>query len=117
MQRRTREGVRHLLGVLEAAVGIHALADPRDVRRATLPPRLARGTRQGGRVRLASACLQQMNQHQRPLALPQIAVELLAVAHRVAGEIQQVVLDLKRGAEEEAEANEAIEVAFAAACR
>src|SRR5262249_40852968 len=57
---------------------------------------------------------QEVNEHQRPLALPDVPVELLAVAPVVAGEIQEIVLDLERGAEEETEADETIEVVVVA---
>ena len=53
---------------------------------------------------------QQMDQHQRALALEQIAADLLAVAPFVAREVEQIVLNLKRRAEVVPEAIEAIEV-------
>ena len=68
-------------------------------------------------ARPASRTAQQVDQHQRALALPDVAVELLAVARRVADEVEQVVLDLERGAEEEAEAEEAVEIDGRRACR
>src|SRR5437867_12636901 len=55
-----------------------------------------------------------MDEHQRPLALPDVAVQLLPVAPRVAHQVQQVVLDLERGAEKEPERHEAIEPLLAA---
>ena len=54
--------------------------------------------------------LEQVDQHQRPLAFEQITRDLFAVAVLVAGEIQQIVLNLKGGAQVVAEAIEAIEV-------
>ena len=46
---------------------------------------------------------------QRALAFPQVAANLLAVARLVADEIQHVVVDLERGAEQEPELMEPIE--------
>jgi hypothetical protein len=54
-----------------------------------------------------------MNQHQRPLAFEQVAVRFLTVAG-ARFEIQQVILDLERGAEEEAKSDERIEISSAA---
>jgi hypothetical protein len=54
--------------------------------------------------------VQDVNQHQRALALAQVALELLAVTGVVAGQVQEVVLDLERRPEEEAEAHELVEV-------
>jgi hypothetical protein len=69
----------------------------------------------GQELRQASALgggrrLQEVNQHQRPLPFPEVAGELLAVAFRVSGEVEPVVLDLEGGAEEESEADEAVEI-------
>src|SRR5262245_2760589 len=54
-----------------------------------------------------------MDQHKRPLALPDISAEFLSVAGLVPPEVQEIVLDLKGGAQEEPETEEAIEVRFA----
>src|SRR5207249_1210031 len=51
-----------------------------------------------------------MDQHERPLSLPDVAVAFLSVARRVAFEIQEIVLDLESGAEEESEAEEPVDV-------
>src|SRR5439155_1528353 len=113
VMRRAREAVRHLARVLEAAVDLHPLADPADVGFPPLPPRL---TEEGGEPRalVGARAPEEGYQHEGPLALPDVAVALLPVAARIAGEVQEVVLDLEGRAEKEAEADEAVEVAVAA---
>src|SRR5207247_2878034 len=93
------EAVRHLPGVLDAAARYNPGAHPADV--AGRAPR-ARAREEVGEPRpLRRAPLaQQVKQHERPLALADVAAELLAVASLVAHQVQQVVLDLERRPEE-----------------
>ena len=102
-QRRAGEAARHGARVLDGAGAL-------EQRRGPMPrpagERAARG-RAEERVQLAALVAarvaQGVDDHQRALALEQIAVDLLAV-RRARFEVQQVVLDLERGAEEEAQA-------------
>src|SRR5205823_3557093 len=79
-------------------------------------PRAARAGEEVGEPRalLGARHREQMDQHDGPLPLPDVAVDLLAVASPVAEQVEEVVLDLEGGAEEEAEAEEAVEVPVAA---
>ena len=54
----------------------------------------------------AAGVAQRVDDHQRPLAFEQVAVDLLAVV-RAGFEVQQIVLDLEGGAEKEARAGPA----------
>src|SRR6266542_1407602 len=51
-----------------------------------------------------------MDQHERPLSLPDVAVALLSVSRPVAFEVQEIILDLESGAEEKSEAEEPVDV-------
>src|SRR5690606_41801843 len=53
-----------------------------------------------------------MGQDQRTLALPQVAVLLLAVRPSAATQVQNVVLNLKRGASQESERMEPLEIFY-----
>ena len=55
-----------------------------------------------------------MDQRQRPLALVEVAVDLLAVLALGADQVQQIVLDLERRAEVEAEPHHRPQVGLAA---
>src|SRR5438128_317183 len=113
VQRGAGEPVRPRPAVPGRAVPVHAAAHPGDVFGRPL------GARPGEEVAESRAAVgarraEQLDQHDRPLPLPDVAVDLLAVAGRVAEEVQEVVLDLEGCSQEEAEADEAVEVAVAA---
>src|SRR5688572_31533556 len=57
--------------------------------------------------------MEQIDQHERPLPYPEVAPELLAVATAIANQVEEVVLYLERGSQEESEADEAVEPALA----
>ena len=100
---RPRDGA----GVLDCAGAIEQGAHPGDLRARAPRPRARKKAGQSPTLRFGSRA-QRVNDHERPLAFVEIAVTLLAVA-RGGFEIQEIVLDLKRGAEEEADADERIE--------
>src|SRR5436189_3632177 len=92
---------------------MHALAHPLQLVHPA--PRARTGEEVGERRALLRARRrEQMDQHDGPLPLPDVAVDLLAVASPVAEQVEEVVLYLEGGAEEEAEAEEAVEVPVAA---
>lgn len=111
MQGRPGQPVADPARIVERVAALHQASDPDDVLR---PPLAAGGAQE--RLHSGPLCLRsaakRMDQHQRPLALEQVAERFLAVA-LIGGKIEQIVLDLERGAEEEAEANELVEIGTA----
>src|SRR5262249_5779260 len=98
--------------VVQAAARAHEIENPARVRWRAVGARPRQIPGYAGRlarIRLA----QQMNQHQRALAFDQVSADLLAVAAYVAGQVEEVVLNLKRGTEIAAETVEPIEVEIA----
>jgi hypothetical protein len=95
-------GVR--AGELDAAVGVDEIPDlGHDRGRA-----LVRGQAEvmiGDEAVGSGGGPDQVDEHQRALALSQVAVDLLAVEGLVADQVEQVVLDLERGTEVETEAH------------
>src|SRR5262249_54476652 len=104
--RRAREAARHLARVVDAAVRIQPLAQPADMRLA-VPRRQREDLRDPVPLVLVRA-LEQADDHQRPLALAEVALELLAVDGLVADQVQDVVLDLEGRADQKAEADEGL---------
>ena len=66
---------------------------------------------------VGGALAQGVDEHERALALPDVAEDLLAVLGLVADQVQDVVLDLERRAEQETEQVEAVGVDRAALSR
>ena len=103
------EGLRQLLRPAEAAGILHDLAKAEDLAR---QPLLARPGEEGADPIAigAAGVAESVRQEERALALPQIAVDLLAVTLQVSGEVQDVVGDLKGQPEQKSEGIEAIEI-------
>ena len=108
VQRRARQPLRDAARVIERAMALHQRAQPRDFVGAALGAR-ARQMREQATSLLGLGCARDVDQHQRALALVEIAVDLLAIG-LVGFEVENVVLDLERRAEEEAEADQRVEI-------
>src|SRR5262249_41880781 len=85
-----------------------ALTDPSDVSPRPCLARESEDSSELDSLRRGSA-LQEPDEHEGSLALPDVPRELLPVATVVADQVQEVVLNLKRGAKKEGEAHVAIE--------
>ena len=107
VERRARETKGHGAGVLHGAGAPQQSAYPVDGGGGSrgAGPREKRGQLP---ALVVAAVAQGVNDHQRALAFQKIAVDLLAV-RRARGEVQQVVLDLERGAVEESQAYQRVE--------
>src|SRR6266508_1180235 len=107
VQRRSREAGRHGAGVLDGPGALEEAAHPGD---GGCGPRCAWPRQKLGELPalIVAAVAQRVNDHQRPFAFQEIAVDLLAV-RRARFEVEEVVLDLERGAVEESQAYERIE--------
>src|SRR3984957_9605073 len=98
----------YLARILRASILIHQLAYPADLGECSSFSRLAEDFRQA-RAFLCRRFLNGMNQHQRPLAFPDIPVNLLAVT-LVSYKVEQIILDLECGAEKKSVAHERIQI-------
>ena len=109
IKRRAGEVSGNSAAVVHAAMGTHEAENPVHVFVGTTHSRLPEEGPQSQRVCPISVP-EQMYQHQRPFAFEQIAGDLLSIPILVTREIEEVVLNLKGGAEVIAETIEAIEV-------
>ena len=112
-ERGARDPARVGRGELDALVGLHQRRGR--ARPARRRARHGPGPDSGPRARDRPARVpDQVDERQRALALVEVAVDLLAVLLLGADQVEQVVLDLERRAEVEAEAHERPQVLHAA---
>src|SRR6478736_2027803 len=107
VERRPGEAARHRAGVIHRAGAPDQSADARDIGGRSREARAIEErdeTAAGRSVRVA----QRVDDHQRALAFQQVAVDLLPVGVTRL-EVEEVVLDLEGGAEEEPEADQRLE--------
>src|SRR5262249_59929901 len=103
--RRERAGAA--AGVLEGAALDQEGVEPAHLVPAAVAARLAEEILEGPPLG-GGGDGEEADQHEGPLALPEVAGDLLAVLGVVADQVQEVVLDLEGGAQEPAEAVEAV---------
>ena len=96
---RAGKAVRNLTGVVDAPVIIHPLAHPQHVFVRTLVARFAQHRSKTAALGIGRV-FQQVDEHQRAFSLADVAVKLLPVRVRVTLQVEQIVLDLKRCAQE-----------------